>query len=99
MSAQTFELIGLANWDTSKVINMEGMFSMTSPNAQTFVIGDLSGWDTSSVTNMTSMFSMTATDGAQWSLDCSSWNVNNVTEHELFNYYNEGRVIRPTWVN
>lgn len=96
---QTFELIGLANWDTSSVTNMELMFNMTSSRAQTFVIGDLSGWNTSSVTNMGSMFSMTAASGAQWSLDCSSWNVNNVTEHALFNYYNEGHVIPPIWVN
>lgn len=46
-----FELTGLSNWNTSKVINMSRMFAYSD-----IVFLDLSKWNTSKVTNMGYMF-------------------------------------------
>jgi surface protein len=55
---------------------------------------DASRFDTSRVTNMSQMFM----EAALLQLDCSSWDVSNVTDHHEFNFSAEG-VIPPNWVN
>ena len=62
-------IIGLEDWDVSKVTNMKGMFY----NCENFN-SDLSNWDVSSVGNMHSMFYRCKT----FNSDLSKWNVSNV---------------------
>ena len=62
-------IIGLEDWDVSKVTNMKGMFY----NCENFN-SDLSNWDVSSVGNMYSMFYRCKT----FNSDLSKWNVSNV---------------------
>ena len=97
-NATTFNIGDLSGWDTSSVTDMYYMFRSAGYSATNFTIGDLSGWDTSSVTSMNYMFS-SAGYNATWSLDCTSWNVNNVTNHSYFNYGVTSKVTAPTWVN
>ena len=97
--ASTFEIKGLSNWNTSKVTQMNGMFLNSGKNASTFDIGDLSGWDTSSVTNMYRMFEYDGYNASGWHIDCSSWNVGKVTNHDYFNFYVSKKVTGPAWVN
>ncbi len=63
--------------DTSQVETMNSMFQWC---AGVWSIGDVSQWDTSQVVDMSCMF----IGCYSLSLDCSQWNVANVTEHELF---------------
>ncbi|CCY45704.1 conserved domain protein [Clostridium sp. CAG:1193] len=58
------EIKGLENFDTSKVTNMSGMFSVSSATTL-----DLSSFDTSNVTDMWQMFYMSKAT----SLDLSSF--------------------------
>ena len=97
-NATTFDIGSLSGWDTSKVTNMKYMFYRAGYNATTFNIGDLSSWNTSSVTNMSYMF-QEAGPSATWSLNCSGWNVNKVTNYTNFNIGVESKVTPPTWVN
>ena len=62
-------IIGLEDWDVSKVTNMKGMFY----NCENFN-SDLSNWDVSSVGNMHSMFYRCKT----FNSDLSKWNVRKV---------------------
>ena len=62
-------IIGIENWDVSKVKNMEGMFNYCyNFNA------DLSKWDVSNVENMSFMFG----ECKNFNCDLSNWNVSNV---------------------
>ena len=97
-NATTWSIGDLSSWDTSSVTDMRNMFQYAGESATTFNIGDLSSWDTSSVTNMSYMFYY-AGYNATWSLNCSSWNVNNVTSHTSFNTGVTSKVTAPTWVN
>ena len=63
-------IIGLENWDVSKVTNMKEMFS-----GCIHFNSDLSKWDVSSVGDMDSMFWYCK----QFNSDLSKWNVSNVT--------------------
>ena len=97
-SAGTFAL-DLSSWNTSSVTNMSDMFYCAGYNSSTFSIGDLSGWDTSKVTDMSHMFNSAGKNASGWSINCSSWNVNKVTSHSVFNYGVTSKVTAPTWVN
>lgn len=88
----------LGKWKTSKFITMTTMFSNMGMKATTFYIGDISGWDVSNVQRMGSCFE-SAGETARWTLDCSKWNVQNVTEYGHFNYCSENRIIAPKWVH
>ena len=69
----------IADWDTSNVTNMGGMFGSAGYNATTFSL-DLSSWDTSNVTNMGSMFFDAGYNATTWSIgDLSSWDTSKVT--------------------
>ena len=78
------DIIGIENWNVSKVTNMETMF-FRSP---TFKELDLSGWNTASLQNTTSMFSgCTALEtvyvGDGWDMSkvtADSWMFNNCME-------------------
>jgi surface protein len=60
----------ISYWDTSKVTNMNNLFS----NMKDFN-DDISNWDVSNVTNMSGMF-----DGARsFNQPIGNWNVANVT--------------------
>jgi len=67
----------LSMWDTSKVIDMIGMFR------QAFSFdSDLSSWDVSNVKSMALTF-----DGAMsFTGDVSGWNVSNVNNHGLYSF-------------
>ena len=62
-------IIGLEDWDVSKVTNMEGMFA----GCQSFN-SDLSKWDVSSVTNMNNIFN----ECKKFNSDLSNWDVSSV---------------------
>ena len=62
-------IIGLENWDVSKVTNMEAMF-----NGCEKFNADLSKWDVSSVEDMNSMFN----GCKKFNSDLSNWNVSGV---------------------
>lgn len=82
--------LDVSNFDTSNVTDMAQMFDSCS----SLTTLDLSNFDTSKVTRMGCMFFSCS----KLSLDCSSWNVDKVTEHFNFNFaaYN---VIPPVWKN
>lgn len=81
--------LDLSGWNTSSVTDMTSMFRYCS-NLTT--AGNLSHWDTSSVTDMVSTF-----EGC-YSLvvDCSNWDVSNVSNHSYFND-DAYDVIAPNW--
>ncbi len=62
---------GIANWVTSAVTTMEGMFD----GAKNFN-EDISKWDTSSVTNMSRMFQ----DASSFNQDIGHWKTGKVTD-------------------
>lgn len=61
----------VSQWDTSKVVTMELLFTETKFN------GDVSRWDVSSVTNMYGLFAEGPFNG-----DISRWDVSNVLRME-----------------
>ena len=77
---------------------MYRMFTDEGYNATKFSIGNLSSWNTKSVERMDSMFYY-AGSKATWSLNCSGWNVNNVTNYDNFNIGVTSKVTPPVWVN
>ena len=64
-------IIGLEDWDVSKVTNMKGMFY----NCKNFN-SDLSKWDVSNVENMPGMFE----ECENFNCDLSNWNVSGVKD-------------------
>ncbi|EJF48008.1 fibronectin type iii domain protein, partial [Enterococcus sp. C1] len=76
------EIIGIENFDTSKVTDMSGMFSGAS-NLQTL---DVSKFDTSNVTDMSHMFYYAE---RLPSLDLSKFDTSNVTDMSYMFYYAE----------
>ncbi|AJM71937.1 BspA family leucine-rich repeat surface protein [Mycoplasma yeatsii] len=76
------------SFDTLKVTNMEGMFK----NASDF--NSELNFNTSNVTNMSAMFY----EAESFNQDISSWDVNNVTSHELFASVKENKY-HPEWTN
>ena len=83
-------VLDVSNFDTSKVRNMSHMFY----NCRYLTSLNLSNFDTNNILYMDSMFGNCQT----LILDCSSWNVSKVTNHESFNT-NSPNVIPPTWTN
>ena len=70
-------IVGLENWDTGSVTDMQGMFqSAGSAISGSGIYLDISAWDTGNVTTMQSMF-----QGARMmsAVDLSGWNTGNVT--------------------
>ena len=61
----------MADWDTSLVTDMSGLFSGKGSFNQ-----DISGWDVSKVTDMQGMFN----NAGQFNQDLSSWKVDAVTD-------------------
>ena len=82
--------LDVSNFDTSNVTSMTEMFR----SCKALTTLDLSNFDTSNVTDMASMFSSCN----NLTLDCSSWNVDNVTSYAHFNL-NAPNVTPPQWVN
>ena len=76
------------SWDTSKVKD----FGCTFFRCEHLVSLDSSTFNTQSATNMISMFRRCCS----LELDCSSWNVSNVSNHEGFNDNAPG-VTAPRW--
>lgn len=67
------------NWiDTSKVTNMQGLFS------HKVFIGDISRWDVSNVDDMSIMFAF-----SEFSGDISKWDVSNVTTMQWMFMYSK----------
>ena len=74
------------------------MFAWAGEAASTFYIGDIGKWNTSSATIMDCMF-FRAGLNATYTLNLSSWNVNNVVSHQFFNNWVVEKITAPTWVN
>jgi len=97
-NSSIFDIGNLDNWNVSNVTNMRGMFGNAGRNSSIFDIGNLSNWNTSNVTDMYAMLSEAGVN-AEYSLDLSGWNVNNVTSYTYFNSYVESKITPPVWVN
>ena len=81
-------IIGLENWDVSKVTNMKEMFAdCDNFNA------DLSKWNVSSVKDMRSMF----WDCENFNSDLSNWDVSNVTDMRNMFYSCDSLKNKPSW--
>lgn len=80
--------LDLRNFNTSNVTDMYAMFS-NNENLENLYIN----FDTGNVKNMDYMFSFCEN---LKNVDCSQWNVNNVTSHSSFNKNSSG-VIAPIW--
>lgn len=91
-------IIGLDNFNTSNVTNMESMFAYVAAEMMYGMvgIGDISDWNVSNVTNMNNMFGNFAYN-SEYTLDLSGWKVNPNVTHENFNSGVESKVIAPTW--
>ena len=80
--------LDVSGWNTSKVTNMTSMFyccfELSSLNVSNF--------DTSKVTSMSSMFQSCS----ELAVNCSTWSVSSVTEHDYFNDGAPG-VVPPAW--
>ena len=75
-NSKNFKYIG--NWDTSNVVNMQGMFSNSTFN------GDISDWNVSNVKNMSYVFSYSEFNG-----NISKWDVSSVKSMNwIFKYSN-----------
>lgn len=94
----TFTVRGIGPWVISNMQYMNSAFRDMGANAEQFVMDDISHWDTSTVINMRYLFYGTALN-SDWTLDCSGWDVSNVTNHAEFNSTVEDKVIPPKWVN
>lgn len=95
-SVSNFKIVGLSTWNTSKVRTMDNMFRQSGMSASSWDIGNISNWNTSNVTNMRYMFFQTATR-ANYKLDLTGWNVDNVSNHDSFNSMVESKVLAPNW--
>ena len=74
----------LANWNTSNVTKMEGVFRLGQGDYSALPI---TAWDTGSVTTMRRMFRNSGNDGtgSTFNADISGWDVSNVTDmSEMF---------------
>ena len=80
--------LDVSKWDTSNVTSMSSMFAACSSLTSL----DVSKWDTSSVTGMSWMFSYCS----KLAVNCSTWSVSSVTEHDYFNDGAPG-VVPPAW--
>ena len=67
------DISGIANWDTSNVTDMRGLFSGASSLTDALA---LRNWDTSNVTNMDYMFSNAT---SLMFIDVTNWNTSKVT--------------------
>ena len=83
--------LDLSNFDTSNVTDMKWMFFR---DYALTTIGDVSKWNTKKVTDMYGMFYFCS----KISVDCSSWDVSQVENHEEFKNY-ATNVIEPNWVD
>ena len=70
----------ITDWNTSKVTNMEAMFSVDGNDDDPPIVfnGDISDWDTSSVKNMRYMFA----GASAFNGDISRWDTSKVTTME-----------------
>ena len=93
---ETVTLIGISEWDTSKVTNMGTMFRYLGRRAKVLIVDDISGWDTSQVKDMLYMF-FYAGENAEWSLNLSSWNVRNVEINTGFCNGCKDKIKEPNW--
>lgn len=89
--------LDLSAWDVSNVTNMSWMFESAGKNSETFELA-IENWDVSSVTDMRYAFE-SAGYAADYLLDLSGWNVQNVTQYTEFNRYTTDKVIAPNWAN
>jgi len=79
-----------SSFNTSNVTNMANMFRECQ-KLETLILPN--SFNTSKVTNISYMF---AYCGNSLVLDCSNWNVDNVTNHNYFNNSSHN-VIQPEW--
>lgn len=68
-------------WDTSKVINMEDMFTGCGGKTAAFNLGDIGTWDVSSVQSFKGMFYEAGYSASDWYIgDLSRWNTESATD-------------------
>ena len=102
----------VSNVNTSKIINMGGLFSIVGSNvtsanwmfsksgqyATNFSIIGLDNWDVSNVINMNSMFDNAGVSATIWDIgDLSGWDVSKVTSYGNFNNWVQDKIIPPIW--
>lgn len=80
----------IGNWNVSRCTDFTNMFQHCDSLKS---LGDLSRWNTANVTNMFQMFQF----DANLTVDCRSWNVSKVTQHENFNGNGASSVKAPAW--
>ena len=94
--------IDCSKWDTSNVSKMAGTF-FDCPSLET--VGDISNWDTSNVQIFTNIMQNPYTIRAMFSgdtkliVDCSKWNVSNVTDYQNFALNAPGVILPRAWQN
>ena len=88
---KTLTSLDVSNFNTTKVTNMKGLFGFCLA-LNTLKFGE--NWSTENVIDMSNMFYNCKT----LTLDCSGWNVDNVTKYTSFNTFAKG-IVAPTWVN
>ena len=78
--SESFSIIGLDDWDTSKVKTFYQFLADSGSRASTWDIGDLSNWNTSSATILQYMFLNAGQNVKNWSIgDIGNWDVSNVS--------------------
>ena len=86
-------------FNTSKVTNMSLMFNYTGHDSTVFTLDLGDKFDTSNVTDMSYMFSFTGYKTESFKLDCSTWNVDKVTNYSWFHNGISSKVTPPQWKN
>jgi hypothetical protein len=89
-------LVGIQDWNVSNVKRMGTLFRGLGSSAKTVVLDDISKWDTSACVSMEYMFFETARSSSVY-VDCSQWNVDNVTYHPYFSEQFGGTILEPKW--
>lgn len=74
-----FQIVGLNNWNVSKVTDFSYMFDGAAIYATSFNIGNLGDWNVSKATTLTRMFSSSGMRASTYRIgDLSGWNTANV---------------------
>ena len=75
----SFKIVGLNNWNVSKVTDFSYMFDAAAIYATSFNIGNLGSWNVSKATTLTRMFSSSGMRASTYRIgDLSGWNTANV---------------------
>ena len=74
-NANTWEVDGLEDWDTSNVTIINDMFNEAAVNATTVSIRGIENWDASNFNSLSYFLYNFGRNASTFTLDLSSWNV------------------------